>query len=392
MTTNLKAWTLRIGAISAGLVLLISFANVKSYADKKKPEPKKVELVWPLPPDQARVRWDSMIRGAFDVEPMKKANWLDRVAGIQKRDFKPSLMKPYGIATDSKGRIYVSDSGQQIVFVFDREHHKVDFLGSTMQVHLRVPLGIAIDGKDRIWVADAIGQHVFAFDTDGNLLMAVGKMEEMNNPTAVAVDDKRHRLYVTDSKNHCVLVYDSETGLLITKFGQRGTGPGEFNFPTNLALSSDGKIYVADTMNFRVQIFDPEYKFVDSFGQQGQRWGQFSKVKGIALDDHDNVYVVDSDFCNVQVFDQNKRLLLFFAGFGKGPGGFWLPAGMHIDTRTNTLFVADQNNQRIQIFKLVNTSPVAESQPAAPAATPAAPPDAGKSSGEATKPNSGPAQ
>jgi DNA-binding beta-propeller fold protein YncE len=367
----------------ASLLVVVPSAR----ADKKKDAaPKKVELVWPLPPDKPRVRWDSMIRGAFDVEPMKKANWLDRVAGIQKKDFKPSLLKPYGVATDSKGRIYVTDSGQQIVFVFDRERHKVDFLGSTMQVHLRVPLGIAIDAKDRVWVADAVGQHVFAFDTDGNLLMALGKMDEMNNPTGVAVDDNRHRVYVTDSKNHAVLVYDSETGLFITKFGERGTDPGYFNYPTNVALSTDGKIYVADTLNFRVQVFDPDYKYVDSIGQQGARWGQFSKVKGLALDEHNNVYVVDSDFCNIQIFDPNKHLLLFFAGFGKGPGGFWLPAGMHIDTRTSTLFVADQNNQRIQIFKLVDTSPVADSQPATPEAAPAE--GAGKKA-DAGKPNSG---
>jgi DNA-binding beta-propeller fold protein YncE len=190
-------------------------------------------------------------------------------------------------------------------------------------------------------------------------------------------------VYVADSKNHCILVYDSETGLLITRIGKRGGGQGEFNFPTNVALSSDGRIYVSDTMNFRVQIFSPNYEFLDMFGKQGARWGQFSKLKGIALDDHDNVYVVDSDFCNIQVFDQKKRLLLFFGGYGQAPGGMWLPSGLHRD-RNNHLYVADQNNQRIQIFTLVNTNPV-EAEPTTP--TPSGAPGVGNAA--PAKPDSG---
>jgi len=354
----------RPGTVALLVLALCPFFAIPSAAGKKEDPPKKVDLVWPLPPEKPRVRWEAVIRGAFDVEPMKKANFLDRVAGIEKRDFKPSFLKPYGIATDSKHRIYVTDSAQGIVFVLDREQHKVSYLGVTLQVHLRGPLGITVDRKDRVWVADAVGQHVYAFDSEGNLLMALGKVDEMVNPTGVAVDDARNRLYVTDSKGHCVLVYSLDTGELVTRIGKRGSGDGEFNFPTNIVLDQNGRLYVSDTMNFRVQIFDPDYKFVDSFGQQGVRWGQFSKAKGIALDDQGNIYVVDSDFCNIQVFDAKKRLLLFFGGYGTGPGGMWLPAGMHISD--HTIYVADQNNRRIQIFKIVNNDVVEEPPVAVP--------------------------
>lgn len=202
-------------------------------------------------------------------------------------------------------------------------------------------------------MADAAGQHVYAFDVEGNVIFALGKQDEMLNPTAVAVDDTRHRLYAVDSKQHCVRVYDSETGQFLSKFGARGGDKGQFNFPTNVALDRQGRIYVTDTLNFRVQIFDPDYKFVDSMGRQGDRFGQFLKPKGLALDSYQNLYVVDSDFDNFQVFDQKERLLMFLGGMGQAPGTFWLPAGIHID-RNNYIYVADQNNRRIQIFQLLN--------------------------------------
>jgi DNA-binding beta-propeller fold protein YncE len=362
---------IRAQRLMTALLPLLLGLPLAGQAWAKKPEPQKAPtLVWPLPPEKPRLKYLGSIYGAADVEPTKKAGFLDRLAGIEHRDFKPTFIKPYGIATDSHDRIYVTDSGQGLIFVLDRGQKRVSFIGRGAQVHLHVPIGITVDRKDRVWVADAVGQHVYAFDTEGNVLMALGQQDEMVNPTAVAVDESRHRLYVVDSKQHALLVYDSESGQLLSRFGQRGNEDGQFNFPTNVALDRAGRIYVTDTMNFRVQVFDPDYKFVDAFGQQGNRFGQFLKPKGVALDNYGNVYVVDSDFDNFQIFDQKRRLLMFLGGMGQLPGTFWLPAGIHID-RHNQIYVADQNNRRIQVFQLLSGETV--EPPALPLAIAAAP-------------------
>ena len=356
---------------SLALLLLLGPTVVEPAWAKKKAEPRKTPtLVWPLPPEKPRLKYVGSIYGAADIEPAKKASFLDRLAGIGRQDFKLTFVKPYGIATDSHGRIYVADSGQGLVFVLDRGQERVTFIGRGAQVRLRVPIGITVDGKDRLWVADAVGQHVYAFDGEGSVLMALGKQDEMVNPTSVAVDDVRHRLYVVDSKQHAVLVYDSESGQFFAKFGQRGNDAGQFNFPTNIALDRLGRIYVADTMNCRVQVFNPDYAFTDMFGKQGTRFGQFLKPKGIALDGFQNIYVVDSDFDNFQIFDQNKRLLMFLGGMGQLPGTFWLPAGIHID-RHHQVYVADQNNRRVEIFQLLSGETAEPSTP--PTAIAAAP-------------------
>jgi DNA-binding beta-propeller fold protein YncE len=340
--------------LGMGLIALVLLPGLAFGGGKKKlVAQKSPTLVWPLPPEKPRIKFVAAIYGAADVEPVKKAGFLDRLAGIEQREFKPTFIKPYGIATDSHNRIYVTDSGQGLVFIFDRDNKKVSYLGRGPQVRLRVPIGIAVDAQDRVWVADAVGEHVYAFDAEGTVLMALGRQGEMENPTSVAVDDARHRIYVVDSRQHQVLVYDTESGQLLFKFGERGSGDGQFNYPTNIARDREGRLYVTDTMNFRVEVFSPEGKFLETWGTQGNRFGEFLKPKGVALDSFQNIYIVDSDFDNLQIFDQQKRLLLYLGGMGRAPGTFWLPAGIHID-RNNRIYVADQNNRRIQIFQLLD--------------------------------------
>jgi DNA-binding beta-propeller fold protein YncE len=357
------------GGVMFALLLLLAPSGAAAGGKKKKgPAAPNIPLVWPLPPEKPRIKYIQSIYGANDVESVKKASFLDRVAGIQIKNFEPTFLKPHGVAVDSRGRIYVSDSSFGIIYVLDRDQKKVTFIGRSPQLRIKVPLGITVDGKDRLWVADAVAQHVYAFDGDGVPLMALGQQGEMANPTSVAVDDTLHRLYVVDSRAHCVRVYDSESGQSIGKFGERGSQPGQFNFPTNIALDHKGNIYVTDSMNFRVEIFNPEYKFLRTFGTQGNRFGQFLMPKGIALDSNDNIYVVDADFDNFQIFDQQLHLLMFLGGMGQSPGTFWLPEDIYVD-RNNNIYVTDQNNRRVQIFKLLDATTPASSGTAKPTAT-----------------------
>jgi len=343
-------------AMAAALALLSVPGYGSDKTPSKKTSKKSKELVWPLPPEQPRLRFITEIHGTEDVEPSKKQSGLERLSGVHRKEFKPYFNKPFGVAVDSKGRIFVTDNGQAMAFVFDREHHQVSYIGVGGPPKLMTPMGIHADAKDRIWIADAEAKKVFALDSQLTLRAAIGKQDEMINPVAIATDLSRNRLYVVDSQQHCVLVYDSETGQFLTKFGKRGSEDGEFNFPTDVAVGVDGRVYIADAMNRRVQIFDTDYKFIDKFGQEGLRWGQFRKPKSLALDEYQNIYVVDSDFCNFQIFDQKKQLLMFLGEFGDGPGQFEVPQQIRIGGE-NMVYVVDQMNQRVQIFKLLNGTP-----------------------------------
>ncbi len=117
-----------------------------------------------------------------------------------------------------------------------------------------------------------------------------------------------------------------------------------------MALDHEGKLYVVDSMNFRVQILDPEGKVIKTFGNVGDGLGQFARPKGIAVDSDGNIYVIDAAFNNFQIFDSEGRLLLFVGSIGKEPGQFWLPAGAYIDGQ-DRIYVADQYNFRVQVFQ-----------------------------------------
>jgi len=141
----------------------------------------------------------------------------------------------------------------------------------------------------------------------------------------------------------------------LRQFGSLGTAPGQFTHPRNLAVGPDGNLYVVDTDNHRVQVFDSQGNFVRQWGSQGEADGQFKEPWGIAVDAEGNVYVADTWNHRIQVFDSNGKFLRkwgFFATTGGElgePGAFWGPRAIAIDAEGN-LYVADTGNKRIQKF------------------------------------------
>jgi DNA-binding beta-propeller fold protein YncE len=148
------------------------------------------------------------------------------------------------------------------------------------------------------------------------------------SPSAVAIHEDK--LFVCDVKGHQVHVLDKNTGATLYKIGKPGSREGEFFHPTNIYIRHD-RLYVSDTTNFRVQIFDLAGKFIATFGKVGRRPGNFSRNKGIAVDKDGRIYVVDAAFENVQVFNKDFKLLLFMLKTGKEKQDVYLPAGIAVD-------------------------------------------------------------
>ena len=95
-------------------------------------------------------------------------------------------------------------------------------------------------------------------------------------------------------------------------FGARGDKDGEFNFPSNVAIErKTGNVYIVDTQNFRIQVFDKGGKFVKRFGQIGDAPGTFTRPKGIGIDSEGHIYVADAAFDNLQIFDEKGQVLPF---------------------------------------------------------------------------------
>jgi sugar lactone lactonase YvrE len=175
---------------------------------------------------------------------------------------------------------------------------------------------------------------------------------QFNNVTGVAVDGIG-KIYVCDYNNR-IQVFDS-SGNFLFKFGTFGTGDGQFEKPYGVAVDSTGKIYVADTFNARIQVFDSSGNFLFKFGTFGTGNGQFQYPFGVAVDSTGKIYVADTINHRIQVFNSSGNFLFKFGTFGTGDGQFTYPPGVAVDG-IGKIYVADSpdpfaaNNARIEVF------------------------------------------
>lgn len=331
-------------ASMTSVVLLVSGCATQAPV-KQVAEVQQVE--WPAPPEQARIRYLGSLRALDDVDGKKKKSMRDIMMGEEEKE-NPNLQKPYGVHSDSKGRVFVADTVKGLV-VFNIGEENISFWGVTGPGTLGKAVGVTSDAQGNVYVSDVELQRIVVFDTEGNYLNAFGGTEILGSPAGLVFNNVNQRLYVVDTKKNQIIVFDRQGNVDFT-IGERGGEPGDFNFPTNIAVDANGRLYVSDTMNFRVQVFEMDGTVVNTFGQVGDRSGDFNRLKGVGVDSDGHIYTIDSSFDMLQIFDKDGKLLLFFGKAGNGPGEFYLPAGVHVD-QNNKIFIADQYNLRIQMFE-----------------------------------------
>lgn len=314
-------------------------------------------LVWPLPPDAPKIRYLGAIRSGSDIGATKTSSKENEAIAA-------APIKPYGVAVDGDGRIYMTDGGR--VLFYDRGKRAFGSFGYTAgEGQLAELIGIAVSKDRRIFVTDVSAGRVMVFSPDGKLKGVIGKTGDFTSPAGFALDETGKKIYIVDSKKHRVNVYSLNDYSFLRTIGSRGIqGEGKFNFPTNAAIDSKGNLYVVDTGNSRVQVFDKNGAYVKSFGKTGDLPGALARPKGIAVDSEDHLYVVDAAFQNVQVFNAEGRLLLAFGKGGLGPGSFTLPAGITIDSH-DKVYVVDQWPGNVQMFQYLGEQSKQDQQPAA---------------------------
>lgn len=328
--------------------------HVKATSDES-PVPAE-QLVWPRPPAPARVRFVRNVvvpadwgisRGAFQ-------RFVDKVTGQAPFRF----VRPTGVA--ARGSVlYVADPGAQALVVLDSTEAQERVVSRAGQVRLASPVAVALGPGETVFLVDSALRKIFLLNAKGELQRTIGGEGRLGRPAGLAYDAATDRLYVSDSATHRIIVFASD-GRMLQTIGENGSGPGQFNFPTHLALSREGNLLVTDALNFRVQVFDRDGRPLTRIGRVGDGSGDFASPKGVGADSAGNIYVVDALFDAVQVFDGAGRLLLGFGARGTGAGDFWLPNGLFIDDR-DRLYVADAYNQRVSLFERVpqSTSEVA---------------------------------
>lgn len=191
---------------------------------------------------------------------------------------------------------------------------------------------------------------------------------QLNHPRGMAFGPDGN-LYVADSLNGRISIFDP-TGKLVSQFGTVGAGtdgataePGQFHEPWDVAVGADGWVYVADTWNSRVQVFNAQHQFVTMWGHLEQIVGSqpsspdgFWGPRAITVDDQNRIYIADTGNKRIRVYDRTGKLLTTFGSAGAAPGQLNEPVGLAFDAKTQHLFVADSWNKRIEVFDVTTGS------------------------------------
>lgn len=217
------------------------------------------------------------------------------------------LHTPAGVAVDASDNIYVADSEHGMIVVFDREGNFVRYLGSRQgEPDYARPHGLALNPRtQRLLLVDTPRNLVFELDLEGHELKRVGKNRdgtgavEFDQPTDIAVN--HDHIFVLDRSGSRVQVFDMGLNFE-SKFDlPRGPDPRQ-DRENGLSADADGNVYIASHRSSIVRVYNPAGRLLASFGQSGTRVGEFAAPEGLWVDPANRLYVADSGNGRVQLF------------------------------------------------------------------------------------------
>lgn len=196
------------------------------------------------------------------------------------------------VATDSKGDVFVFQRGEtaEPIVVFDSEGKYLSDRswgrGMFGNEH-----GLRVDRYDNVWVTDNGDHQVMKFSNDGELLLTLGTKgtagtdnKTFNRPTDIAFGPS-DEVYVSDGYGNSRVVKFSAEGEFLTTWGSLGSEPGEFDLVHSIAVDSNGRVYVSDRENNRIQIFDENGKFL-------RMWTHLGATQNIFITPEDEVWII----------------------------------------------------------------------------------------------------
>ena len=242
---------------------------------------------------------------------------------------------PWGIAVAPNGHTFIVDHTIHQIHVFDEQRKHIRSFGQqgSGNGQLNNPIGIAVDTDGLVYVSNHCNHRIEVFRTDGTFVKQFG-VGHLSNPWGVTVNNKQ--VYVADGGNCRISIFTLE-GQLIRTIGSEGCDPGQFNWPTALAISPDGDMYITDYNNHRVQVFSPDGVFQREFGK-----GQLNRPYDILITADGHVLVADANNNRVVIFNTTGQ---FIHSFEVGSQ----PYGLAID-HNGDLFVTLYSDKQVAIF------------------------------------------
>lgn len=266
-----------------------------------------------------------------------------------------------GVATDSHDRAFVFNRGEHPVLIFEADG---TFRGSWGEGVFVRPHGIFVGPNDVVYCTDDFDHSVRKFTPEGELLLTLGTRGIPSDTGATSLDFRTIRsagppfhyptnlalspageMYVSDGYGNARVHKFSADGQLLFSWGEPGCGPGQFQIPHGIAVDREGTVYVADRENSRIQLFTPEGKYLTE-------WTDVARPCQVFIGSSSDIYVAELGFRagmwpgtsapmsdppggRLSIFNRNGELLARWGG-GRNPcapGDFFAPHDIWVDSR-----------------------------------------------------------
>ena len=317
----------------------------------------KPRYFWPIGGLEPKIEYIKFYEADKDVKP-PESPLAQAVLGIEQG--KPLFAAPHGVGSRGDGVIAVTDTALKKVKILDLPQGEIRTLKNFEGADYFFPSAMAVayrpDGGG--YVSDTDQGAILRFDPGEKVIQEFGKNAGLNRPNGMVYDPATRQLFVVDTLNHQIAVFN-EAGDLVRRIGKRGGGEVEFNFPLDIALAPSGELVVLDALNARVQVLKADGTFVRLFGERGTAVGSFKLPKGIAVDGFGHIYVSDGQAMRIVIFDLDGNYLLSVGAHSAviegeiHPGGLNLPKGVAADA-DGKIFVVDSMNRMVHQYQFTS--------------------------------------
>ena len=263
---------------------------------------------------------------------------------------------PRALTTDARNNFYVVDTGHSEILKYDKTGKLLFGFPISEENPALSSCGIALSTSQNLLIcpevnvqeADLAHAHsILIYNTEGELRNRLSYPGTLKRALSVAVNSSGH-IIIADFQLDTIFIFD-KLGRLMRKFGESGSGPGQFNNPTFVCTGENDCIIVSDGDNHRIQIFDRMGKYLDKFGSRGSGKGQFQMPFGIAADHHGNILVVDGGNRRIQIFKYGGEFVSCIESLGDKMNA---PRGIAV-TSDGHVLVADRDNHCVKKYKYI---------------------------------------
>lgn len=251
------------------------------------------------------------------------------------------------VVVDAQDRVYVFNRGEHPMIVFAPDGRVLSSWGEGQFVR---PHGVTLGPDETLYCADDKAHCIHKFTLDGRLLGTIGTPGQgapihsglpFNLPTKVAIDPKSGDLYISDGYGNARVHKYSADGRHLFSWGEYGTEPGQFNLVHSVCTDGEGRVYIADRENHRVQVFAPDGAYVGQWNNMHRPCGLYIQGDLAFVGQLPTHLAVNAEYPNIgaciTIHDLTGRQLakLGAAYPGEEPGQFTAPHGLAVDSQGN---------------------------------------------------------